>query len=123
MTKDIKGILDSNTTGRLRARTEQATTSHIRKELKPVLDAIHQNQEELHSCVRQMRLLLRIQKEPWRKAGAMLWGVVMGLFISGLVWSAIKHSNQTCTLGSKIMSSWSTMTDTERALIEKIAGK
>ena len=104
----------------LRKRTEKATTDHIRKELAPVLAEIKTNQVELQSCAQQMTRLLHLQHEPWRKAGAMLWGVVMGALIFALLQPKITHTNHACTIGTRIMAAWPSLSDAERTLIEKI---
>ena len=104
----------------LRERTANATTAHIRKELAPVITTLEKNQEELQSCTRQTKLLLEMQQQPWRKAGAMLWGMVMGALIFAFLQPRVKHSSNACTLGSKVLTEWSTLSAAERAVIEKI---
>ena len=68
----------------LRERTASATAAHIREELAPVINALEDNQAELQSCVRQTNLLLDMQQQPWRKAGTMLWGMVVGALLFAL---------------------------------------
>ncbi len=112
--------LDSKSNS-LRERTEKATTDHIRKELAPVLAAVRQNQTEIQSCIQQISRLLHIQHEPWRKAGAMLWGIVMGALLFALLQPGITHTNHACTLGNRIMEAWPSLSGAERTLIEKIS--
>lgn len=123
MTKDSGRILDSNKSGGLRARVEKTTTDHIRKELEPIIEAIQGNQRDLQSCICQMKMLLHAQQEPWRKAGAMLWGIVLGALLFALLQPRIQHTHDACTLGNKIMAAWSSLPDSERALIERIGGE
>jgi len=122
-TKDSEEILDSKQSAGLREQVKKNTTDHIHSELAPVLEAIKQNQVELQSCVRQMKHLLDLQQAPWRKAGPMLWGIVMGVFLFALLQSQIKYSSQACSIGNKIVTTWSSLSDTERHLIEKIVGE
>ena len=96
---------------------------HIRKELAPVLEALKENQMDLQSCVRQMKVLLRVQQEPWKKAGTMLWGIVLGALLFALLQPRVQYTHDACALGSKIMAASSTLSDSERALIERIASK
>lgn len=104
----------------LRERTANATAAHIREELAPVIRALEENQEELQSCVRQTNVLLDMQQQPWRKAGTMLWGMVVGALLFAFLQPRVKHSNNACTLGSEILTQWSTLSASERAVIEKI---
>ena len=104
----------------LRERTANATAAHIREELAPVIRALEKNQEELQSCVRQTSLLLDMQQQPWRRASSMLWGMVVGALLFAFLQPRVKHSNNACTLGSEILSQWSILPASERAVIEKI---
>ena len=104
----------------LRERTANATSAHICEELVPVIRALGENQEELQSCVRQTSLLLDMQRQPWRKASAMLWGMVVGALLFAFLQPRVKHGNNACTLGSEILTQWSTLSASERAVIEKI---
>ena len=104
----------------LRERTANATAAHVREELGPVVRALEENQEELQSCVRQTSLLLDMQRQPWRKASAMLWGMVVGALFFAFLQPRVKHSNNACTLGSEILTQWSTLSASDRAVIEKI---
>ena len=104
----------------LRERTANATAAHIREELAPVISALEENQEEIQSCVRQTSLLLDMQRQPWRKASAMLWGMVVGALLFAFLQPRVKHANDACTLGSEILTQWSTLSASERAVIEKI---
>ena len=104
----------------LRERTARATAAHIREELAPVINALEDNQAELQSCARQTNLLLDMQQQPWRKAGTMLWGMVVGALLFALLQPRVKHANNACTLGSEILTQWSTLSASERAMIEKI---
>lgn len=103
----------------LRERTASATAAHIREELAPVINALEENQAELQSCARQTNLLLDMQ-QPWRKAGTMLWGMVVGALLFAFLQPRVKHTNKACTLGSKILMQWSALSASERAVIEKI---
>ena len=104
----------------LRERTASATAAHIREELAPVINALEDNQAEFQSCVRQTNLLLDMQQQPWRKAGTMLWGMVVGALLFAFLQPRVKHTNKACTLGSKILMQWSALSASERAVIEKI---
>lgn len=104
----------------LRERTANATAAHVREELAPVISALEENQEELQSCVRQTSLLLDMQRQPWRKASSMLWGMVVGALLFAFLQPRVKHSNTACTLGSEILTQWSTLSASDRAVIEKI---
>lgn len=104
----------------LRQRTANATAAHIREELAPVIRALEENQEEIQSCVRQTNLLLDMQQQPWRKASSMLWGMVVGALLFAFLQPRVKHANNACTLGSEILTQWSTLSASERAVIEKI---
>ena len=104
----------------LRERTANATAAHIREELAPVIRALEENQAEIQSCVRQTSLLLDMQRQPWRKASAMLWGMVVGALLFAFLQPRVKHANNACTLGSEILTQWSTLSASERAVIEKI---
>lgn len=122
MTKDNERILDSKPGG-LRERAQKASTDHIRKELGPVLEALKENQTDLQSCVRQMKMLLHVQQEPWKKAGTMLWGIVLGVLLFALLQPRIQHTHDACALGSRIMAASPTLSDSERALIERITSE
>ena len=122
MTKDSERILDSKP-GSLRDRAQKASTDHIRKELAPILEALKGNQMDLQTCVRQMKMLLHVQQEPWKKAGAMLWGIVLGALLFALLQPRVQHTHDACALGSKIMAASSTLSGSERALIERIASE
>ena len=122
MTKDSEGILDSKP-GSLRDRAQKVSTDHIRKELAPVLEALKGSQRDLKTCVRQMQMLLHVQQEPWKKAGTMLWGIVLGALLFALLQPRVQHTHDACALGSKIMGTSSTLSDSERVLIERIASK
>ncbi len=104
----------------LRERTANATAAHIGEELAPVITALKDNQEELNSCLRQTSLLLDMQQQPWRKAGTMLWGMVVGALLFAFLQPRVKHANNACTLGSEILTQWSTLSTSERAVIENI---
>jgi hypothetical protein len=104
----------------LHERTANATAAHIREELGPVIKAMEDNQEEIQSCVRQTSLLLDMQRQPWRKAGIMLWGMVVGVLLFAFLQPRVKHANNACALGSEILTQWSTLSASERAVIEKI---
>ncbi|MDE2826255.1 MAG: hypothetical protein OXL40_02955 [Bacteroidota bacterium] len=104
----------------LRERTANATAVHIRAELAPVIRALEENQEVLQSCVRQTSQALDMQQQPWRRASSMLWGMVVGALLFAFLQPRVKHSNNACTLGSEILTQWSTLSASERAMIEKI---
>ena len=104
----------------LRERTANATAVHIREELAPIINALEDNQAELQSCVRQTSLLLDMQQQPWRLAGSMLWGMVVGALLFAFLQPRVKHANNACTLGSEVLTQWSTLSASERAVIEKI---
>lgn len=104
----------------LRERAASATAAHIREELAPVIRALEENQEVLQSCVRQTNLLLDMQHQPWRKASSMLWGMVVGALLFAFLQPRVKHSNNACTLGSEILTHWSALSASERAVIENI---
>ena len=104
----------------LRERTANVTAAHIREELGPVVRALKENQEDLQSCVRQTSLLLDMQQQPWSKASSMLWGMVVGALLFAFLQPRVKHSNNACTLGSEILTQWSTLSASDRAVIEKI---
>ena len=122
MTKDNEGILDSKP-GSLRERAQKASTDHILKELAPVLETLKRNQINLQTCVRQMKMLLHVQQEPWKKAGTMLWGIVLGMLLFALLQPRIQHTHDACALGSRIMAASPTLSDPERALIERITSE
>lgn len=122
MTKDNERILDSKP-GSLRERAQKASTDHIRKELGPVLETLKENQIDLQTCVRQMKMLLHVQQEPWKKAGTMLWGIVLGVLLFALLQPRIQHTHDACALGSRIMAASPTLSDSERALIERITNE
>ncbi|MCY4158463.1 MAG: hypothetical protein OXE92_07145 [Bacteroidetes bacterium] len=107
----------------LRERTEKDQANKIRRELDPLLEATKKNQTELKSCVRQIRRLLHIQQAPWQKAGAMLWGIVMGMLLFALLQQHIQHSKSACVLGTKIMTAWPSLSESERAMMEQLAGQ
>ena len=122
MTKDKGEILDSKPSS-LRDRAQKASTDHIRKELAPVLEALKGNQIDLQTCVRQMKRLLHVQQEPWKKAGTTLWGIVLGMLLFALLQPRVQYTHDACALGSKIMAASSTLSGSERALIERIASE
>ena len=70
-----------------------------------------------------MKMLLHVQQEPWKKAGTMLWGIVLGALLFALLQPRIQHTHDACALGNKIMAASSTLSDSERALIERIASE
>jgi len=104
----------------LRERAEKATSDHIQKELSPVLEAAKRNQQDLQSCTRQMQQLLRLQNAPWKNAGAMLWGIVMGVLIYVLLQPRIEHTNQACRIGSQIVTAWPSLSESQRTMINNI---
>ncbi len=122
MTKDNERISDSKP-GSFRERAQKASTDHIRKELEPVLETLKENQIDLQTCVRQMKMLLHVQQEPWKKAGTMLWGIVLGVLLFALLQPRVQHTHDACALGSRIMAASSTLSDSERALIERITNE
>ncbi|MDE2646268.1 MAG: hypothetical protein OXI05_10605 [Bacteroidota bacterium] len=122
MTKDKGEILDSKP-GSLRDRAQKASTDHIRKELAPILEALKGNQMDLQTCVRQVKRLLHVQQEPWKKAGTMLWGIVLGVLLFALLQPRVQYTHDACALGNKIMAASSTLSDSERTLIERITSE
>ena len=122
MTKGNGAILDAKPDS-LRARVQKASTDHIQRELAPVLEALKENQRDIQSCARQMKTFVHAQQEPWRKAGTMLWGIVLGVLLFALLQPRLEHTHDACVLGSKIMAAWSAMSDSEQALIEKIVSE
>ncbi|MCY4233688.1 MAG: hypothetical protein OXE59_08130 [Bacteroidetes bacterium] len=104
----------------LRERAEKATSNHIQKELSPVLEAVKRTQQDTQSCARQMQQILRLQNAPRKNAGAMLWGIVMGVLIYAFLQPRIEHSNHACMIGSKIVSAWPSMSESQRTVIHTI---
>ncbi len=104
----------------LRERAEKATSKHIHKELSPVLEGIKRNQQDLQSCVQKMQRLLSLQNAPWKNAGAMLWGIVLGVLIYALLQPRIEHSNQACMIGSRIINAWPSLSESQRSVINQM---
>ncbi len=119
MTKDSEEILGSRDGG-LRSRINKDLANHVRNDFAPVLKSVQESQMELQTCVRQIKTLLDLQQEPWKKAGTMLWGMVLGVFLFALLQPRIQHTHDTCTLGKKIIDALPTLSEHQRSLIEKI---
>ncbi len=122
MTKNSGKVLDSKP-GSLQERAQKTISDHIQRELAPVLRALNRNQTDLQSCTHQIRTFLRVQQEPWRKAATMLWGIVLGVLLYAFLQPGIQHTHDACTLGGKITAAWSALSDSERAVIERIASE
>lgn len=122
MTKDNTEILDSKP-GSLRARAQKAAADHIQRELAPILKVAKDNQVDMQFCIRQMKRIQHVQQEPWRKAGTMLWGIVLGVLLFALLQPKMQHAHDACVLGDKIMMVWPALSNSERGLIKRITGE
>ena len=107
----------------LREQSGKSIADQIRSELSTVLEAVKDNQREVQMCIHQIRDLLHLQQAPWTKAGAMLWGIVLGVLLYAFLQPRIEHSNDACSLGSKIMATWTFLSESEKALIDEISRK
>ncbi|MCY4001586.1 MAG: hypothetical protein OXF06_00525 [Bacteroidetes bacterium] len=107
----------------LREQSGKSIAAQIRNELSKVLEAVKENQKEVQGCVHQIRHLLHLQRAPWTKSGAMLWGVVLGVLLYAFLQPRIEHSHDACALGSKIMATWTSLSESQKALIDEISRK